>query len=173
MERPTDLKRVLADEIRAAIAETSPAPGDGREADGFTSAGRASLSRAAEVLTPSVPAGAPLEPVKRLIIRALRFLWRNQSAFNSLSMDAASGLADAVDRLHRDVEELARRKGIEEARLSVLESGGRGGRPERHGGDAFGDRGDPAGGLRAVRGALPRQPGRGRARPAVLSRAAP
>ena len=125
MDRPTDLKRVLADEIRAAIAETAPAPGDGRDADGFTAAGRASLSRAEEVLTPSVPTGAPLEPVKRLVIRALRFLWRNQSTFNSLSMEAASGIADAVDRLHRDVEELARRKGIEEARLTVLESGGR------------------------------------------------
>lgn len=126
MDRPTDLKRVLADEIRAAIAETAPAPGDGRGADGFTAAGRASLSRAAEVLTPSVPTEAPLAPVKRLVIRALRFLWRNQSTFNSLSLEASSGLADAVDRLHRDVEELARRKGIEEARLSVLESGGRG-----------------------------------------------
>jgi SAM-dependent methyltransferase len=31
-----------------------------------------------------------------------------------------------VDRLHRDVEELSRRKGIEEARLSLLESGSRG-----------------------------------------------
>ncbi len=123
MDRPTDLKRVLADEIRAAIAETAPAPGDARDAGGFTATGRASLSRAAQVLTPSVPAGAPFEPVKRLVIRALRFLWRNQSTFNSLSMEAASGLADAVDRLHRDLEELARRKGIEEARLSVLESG--------------------------------------------------
>ena len=128
MDRPTDLKRVLAEEIRAAIAETAPAPGDPRDgADGATAAGRASVSRAAEVLTPSVPSGVPLESAKRLVIRSLRFLWRNQSAFNALSLEASSGLADAVDRLHRAVEELSRRKGIEEARLSLLESGGRGG----------------------------------------------
>ena len=127
MDRPTDLKRVLAEEIRAAIAETAPAPGDPRDvAGGATAAGRTSLSLAAEVLTPSVPSGVPLEPAKRLVIRALRFLWRNQSAFNSLTLEASSGLADALDRLHRDVEELSRRKGIEEARLSLLESGMRG-----------------------------------------------
>jgi SAM-dependent methyltransferase len=126
MDRPTDLKRVLADEIRAAVAETATAPGDAREAgDAFTAAGRASLSKAAELLTPSVPAGAPLEPAKRLVIRALRFLWRNQSTFNSLSMDATSGLADSLDRLRRDADELARRMGIDEARLAVLESDGR------------------------------------------------
>jgi O-antigen chain-terminating methyltransferase len=61
------------------------------------------------------------------VIRALRFLWRNQSAFNALSLEASSGLADALDRLHRAVEELSRRTGIQEARLSLLESGGRGG----------------------------------------------
>ena len=127
MDRPTDLKRVLAEEIRVAIAETAAAPGASDAADGATATGRASLSRAAEVLTPSVPSGAPLEPAKRLVIRALRFLWRNQSAFNSLSLEASSGLADALDRLHRAVGELSRRTGIQEARLSLLESGGRGG----------------------------------------------
>ncbi len=128
MDRPTDLKRVLAEEIRAAIAETAAAPGELRDAaDGVTAAERASLSRAAEVLTPSVPAGAPLEPAKRLAIRALRFLWRNQSTFNSLSLEASSGLADAIDRASRNAEELSRRVGIQEARLSLLESGGRGG----------------------------------------------
>jgi O-antigen chain-terminating methyltransferase len=94
--------------------------------DGATAAGRASIARAAEVLTPSVPSGAPLEPAKRLVIRALRFLWRNQSAFNSLTLEASSGLADALDRLDHAVEELSRRTGIQEARLSLLESGGRG-----------------------------------------------
>jgi O-antigen chain-terminating methyltransferase len=128
MDRPTDLKRVLAEEIRAAIAETAPAPGGPREeADGATAAGRASLWRAAEVLTPSVPSGVPLEPAKRFVIRALRFLWRNQSAFNLLSLEASSSLADALDRLQRAVEELSRGTGIQAARLSVLESGGRGG----------------------------------------------
>jgi SAM-dependent methyltransferase len=127
MDRPTDLKRVLAEEIRAAIAEAAPAPGDPRDVvDGATAAGRASIARAAEVLTPSVPSGAPLEPAKRLVIRALRFLWRNQSAFNSLTLEASSGLADALDRLDHAVEELSRRTGIQEARLSLLESGGRG-----------------------------------------------
>ncbi len=123
MERPIDMKRVLADEIRAAIAETAPGPGDPRARErAATAAARAPLARAEELLTPSVPPGAPLEPAKNLLIRALRFLWRNQSAFNALSLEATGGLAEAVDRLDRSVEELSRGIGIRDARIALLES---------------------------------------------------
>lgn len=127
MNRPVDSKRVLAEEIRAAIAETAPPPGALREGgDAATADARASMRRATEALTPSVPPGAPLEPVKRLAIRALRFLWRNQSSFNSLSLDASSQLADALDRLRaeadRRFDELARRAVVQEARLTLAES---------------------------------------------------
>ena len=40
MDRPSDLKRVLADEVRAAIAETAPAPGDAGEAGEIRAARR-------------------------------------------------------------------------------------------------------------------------------------
>ena len=121
MDRPTDLKRVLAEEIHAAIAGSGPAPDDLRgESDLPTADARASLRRAAEVLTPSVPSGAPLGSVKRLLIRALRFLWRNQSTFNAMSLEGSTRLATALDRA-------VRRSGIEEARVSLLESGGRAG----------------------------------------------
>ncbi len=128
MERDTDLKRVLADEIRAAIAETAPEPGSLREAgDPSTADARAALRRASEVLTPSVPSGTPLEPVKRLAIRALRFLWRNQASFNALALDASARLAEALERqraeTERRLDELGRRAGVQEARLTLAESG--------------------------------------------------
>jgi SAM-dependent methyltransferase len=127
MDSPKDLKRVLADEVRAAIAETAPAAvASGGRGDAASEGVRASLARAEEVLTPAVPDAAPLSGLKSLAIRALRFLWRNQSSFNALSLSAASGLADGVDRLRADVarglDELSRRAGIQEARLTLAES---------------------------------------------------
>jgi O-antigen chain-terminating methyltransferase len=129
MEQPRDLKRVLAEEIRAAIAEVSPAPGGGDAQGGAATAeARGALDRAAAVMTPSVPDAAPLALLKRLAIRALRFLWRNQSDFNALSSSAGAGLADALDRLDdrldSKVDELHRRLGVSEARLTLLESAG-------------------------------------------------
>jgi len=123
MERPTDLKRVLAEEIHAAIAESAPAPAELRDAgDPATADARGALRRAAELLTPSVPSGAPLEPLKRLAVRALRFLWRNQATFNSLSLDAAGRLAESVDRSRAELDALAHRARVQEARLTVAES---------------------------------------------------
>jgi len=123
MERDSDLRRILADEIRAAIAETAPEPGAGRASDdSVTAPARVALDRAADVMTPSVPSGAPLEPAKRFAIRALRFLWRNQSAFNALSIDAVARLSDAVERLRVELEALARRSGVQEARLTLAEA---------------------------------------------------
>src|ERR1700682_4797779 len=92
MDRPDDLKRVLAEEIRAAIAEVSPEPtAPSGAADSGTARARGALRRAEDVLTPSVPDDAPVAPLKRLAIRAARFLWRNQSSFNSLSVAAGGG----------------------------------------------------------------------------------
>jgi SAM-dependent methyltransferase len=129
MDRPNDVKRILAEEIRAAIAEASPDPGASAPAAGpVTAQARGALRRAAEVLTPSVPEEAPLAPLKRLVIRAARFLWRNQSSFNSLSLAAASELAEELDRLRaamdRGLDELGRRSGVQESRLTLVESAG-------------------------------------------------
>ena len=123
----SDLKRQLAEEIRAAIAEAAPEPGrEEAPSDPAAAEARSALRRASEVMTPSVPAGAPLSAVKRAAIRALRFLWRNQSAFNALSLSAGSALSDTVDRFRaeaaRRMEELSRRAGIQESRLTLVES---------------------------------------------------
>jgi SAM-dependent methyltransferase len=129
MDRPNDLKRVLADEVRAAIADTAPEPSvAGGQGDPRTAGARSALRRAEDVLTPSVPEDAPLAPLKRLAIRAMRFLWRNQSSFNSLSLAGSSGLADGLDRVQaetsRGLDELGRRAGIQESRLTSIESSG-------------------------------------------------
>ena len=128
MDSSQDLKRVLAEEVRAAIAETAPAASSaeaGRR-DAASAEARSALSQAEEVLTPAVPDGAPLSAVKRFVIRALRFLWRNQSSFNSLSLSASAGLAEGLDRLRaeagRGIDELSRRSGIQESRLTLLEA---------------------------------------------------
>jgi len=125
----SDLKRQLAEEIRAAIAEAAPEPGrEETPSDPAAAEARSALRRASEVMTPSVPAGAPLSAIKRGAIRAMRFLWRNQSSFNALSLSAGSALSDSVDRFRaeaaRRLEELSRRAGIQESRLTLVESAG-------------------------------------------------
>jgi SAM-dependent methyltransferase len=125
MDSSADLKRVLAEEVRAAIAEAAPAAASSRSgpgADPLSDGMRSALSRAEEVLTPAVPDGSPLAALKRLLIRALRFLWRNQSSFNSLTLSASAGLAEGLDRLRAESLELSRRAGIQESRLTLIES---------------------------------------------------
>jgi SAM-dependent methyltransferase len=129
MDSAHDLKRVLAEEVRAAIAEAAPPAASSRSGPGTdprSDGTRSALSRAEEVLTPAVPDGAPLAALKRLLIRSLRFLWRNQSSFNSLSLAASAGLAEGLDRLRaesfRGLDELSRRAGIQESRLTLVES---------------------------------------------------
>jgi SAM-dependent methyltransferase len=122
----SDLKRQLAEEVRAAIAEAAPEPGRAEApSDPAAAEARTALRRASEVLTPSVPEAAPLGALKRVTIRALRFLWRNQSSFNALSLSAGSALSDSVDRFRaeagRRMDELARRAGIQESRLTLIE----------------------------------------------------
>ena len=135
MDSSQDLKRVLAEEVRAAIAETAPAASlaESGHRNAASAEARSALSRAEEVLTPAVPDGAPLSAVKRFVIRSLRFLWRNQSSFNSLSLAASAGLAEGLDRLRaeasRGIDELSRRSGIQESRLTLLEAAPAAGRP--------------------------------------------
>ena len=129
MEREHDLRRVLADEVRAAIAEASPAPGSAHdEGDPASAEARRLLAQASELVTPAVPRGAPLEPVKRLAIRALRFLWRNQSTWDTLTLEALGRLAESVDRLRlqaeRGLDALARRASVAEGRLALVEARG-------------------------------------------------
>ena len=151
----SDLKRQLAEEIRAAIAEASPEPGRAEApSDPAAAEARTALRRASEVLTPSVPRGAPLGPLKRAAIRALRFLWRNQSSFNALSLSAGSALSDSVDRFRaeagRRLDELSRRAGIQESRLTLVEGAAAQGAPGT-GGAAT--QGAPGTGGAATRGA--------------------
>jgi len=123
----SDLKRQLAEEIRAAIAEAAPEPGrDEAPPDPAAAEARTALRRASELMTPAVPDGAPLAALKRAAIRAMRFLWRNQSSFNALSLSAGSAISDSVDRFRaeasRRIDELARRAGVQESRLTLVEA---------------------------------------------------
>ena len=93
----------LLEEIRAAVARTAPSPAAGAQAG--PSAGnvheheevRSPLARAEKVVTPSVPEGAPLAGAKSLALRALRFLWRDQAAFNALSLESQIGLLHGLE----------------------------------------------------------------------------
>jgi len=148
----TALPAELAAQIRAAVAETTRtapssevAPSGGEE-DGA----RKPLQRAAGHLSPNVPAAAPLSRFKRIAVRLLRFLWRDQASFNALALESMeyllAGLTSqrrsveqfraelagferdqasrrsAVEEMKRTVEIWARRFTIQDGRLSALES---------------------------------------------------
>jgi SAM-dependent methyltransferase len=156
-----DLTGELVEEIRAAVARASPAPADPPvppeglpEGEGA----RLSLSRALQYVTPTIPTAARLSGAKRFLLRALRFLWRDQASFNALLLEAGSGLADRLDaawarsrnaldaerdarerqfgqwkdtseqRIQRAFSEWERRAAIQDGRLALLESGGEGAR---------------------------------------------
>ncbi|HEY6099879.1 MAG TPA: hypothetical protein VIW03_10645, partial [Anaeromyxobacter sp.] len=57
---------------------------------------RAALLRSEAHRTPTIPESAPLAAAKRLTVRLLRFLWRDQASFNALMIEAANELAAAV-----------------------------------------------------------------------------
>ena len=100
-------------------------------------AAHAAAGRAAGHLMPSIPSGAPLAGVKRAAVRALRFLWREQTSFNALVLESFDGLRQAISRERRErldtlgrmesalaKEHLAaqRRSAIQDGRLAALES---------------------------------------------------
>jgi len=149
-----DLTGELVEEIRAAIAEASPGPPvrpatdlpEGEEV-------RVTLNRALQYFTPTIPSTVRLSRAKRFLLRALRFLWRDQASFNALVLEASSNLADLLDaernarekqfsqfkeelkRLEaqllgateREIPEWARRSALQDARLAILEAGPRSG----------------------------------------------
>lgn len=152
MSAEKDLTAALAEEIRAAVAKTAPAPRPGSPPSTSQAAledvGKP-LERAEAHLTPVVPAGVPLASVKRLALRAARFLWRDQTSFNALSLEAMIGLRQAAEEargalaslsvqlqdLRRETEDWKRdvdafdaawmrRAAIQDGRLARLESVG-------------------------------------------------
>ncbi|MFN2386136.1 MAG: class I SAM-dependent methyltransferase, partial [Thermoanaerobaculia bacterium] len=119
MSAEEDPAASLAEEIRAAVGETAAARPPARTVPaGFSpldDLGKP-LERAEAHLTPVVPAGARLARIKRLALRAGRFLWRDQASFNALSLEAMGGLRqaaaqalDAAESLTVQVGDLRRR----------------------------------------------------------------
>ena len=95
----------LTEEIRAAVAQASPPspprmPPLSPEEEGF----RAPLARASEHLTPTIPPAVRLGGAKRLALRFLRFLWRDQVSFNALMLEAVNSLAGAMNALRQRLE---------------------------------------------------------------------
>jgi SAM-dependent methyltransferase len=151
-----DLTSELAEEIRSGVAEASPAApprpaaATGLEGDEDV---RVSLTRALEHVMPVVPPAARLSGSKRFLLRALRFLWRDQATFNALLLEAGNALAEKLKQTARGLrgleEELGalrseldntraaltervgkwsagweRRGSIQDGRLAILEAGG-------------------------------------------------
>jgi O-antigen chain-terminating methyltransferase len=150
-----DLTSELAEEIRSAVAEASPAAPPQRAAATGLGEGvdvRVSLTRALEHATPVVPPAARLSGSKRFLIRALRFLWRDQATFNALLLETGNALAErsqqtavrlgelrselddsrsALARQHAALDDVKkwnagweRRGSIQDGRLAMLEAGG-------------------------------------------------
>ena len=140
MASEEDLPVELAREIRAAVAETTPAPPPASETDAASKDlehVRAPLARAEAYVTPTIPEDARLSRAKAAVIRLLRFLWRDQTSFNALTLEAAGGLASALERTERRLGELCaelerwrrdfekearRRDSAQDTRISYLES---------------------------------------------------
>ncbi|HSP95307.1 MAG TPA: class I SAM-dependent methyltransferase [Thermoanaerobaculia bacterium] len=156
MASQRDLTGELVEEIRAAVAQASPAAGvppipvkglpEGEEV-------RASLARALQYITPAVPPAVRLSRSKRFLLRALRFLWRDQVSFNALVLEVGRGLADRLDAawarskdaldaergererqfnqwreatergIDRAFSDWERRAAIQDGRLAILEAG--------------------------------------------------
>ena len=95
-----DLTGQLVDEIRAAVAQASPPPDASPPAAKGLPEGeevRRCLARALQYVTPTIPPAVRLSGAKRFLLRALRFLWRDQASFNALVLEAGGGLADRLD----------------------------------------------------------------------------
>src|SRR5262249_47630091 len=111
---PSQLAADLAREIRQAVSETAP-PTSVRTStmsSGEEESARISLDRAAANITPAIPSGARFSVFKRFALRALRFLWRDQAAFNALTLEALqailAGLASQRKAVAQFDGELAR-----------------------------------------------------------------
>ena len=105
MSSPRDLAAVLAAEIRAAVAETSRPQPPPVFSGGEEDLARAASRRCEAHLTPTIPASAPLSGAKRAAVRLLRFLWRDQSAYNALMLETANQLIAAVAGQRRALDD--------------------------------------------------------------------
>jgi len=146
-ERGTPTAKSLAEEVRAAVSRAEAARGDGPRAPDLPDtatpeerAARRAIDRARAHLTPSIPSGARLSRAKRAALRALRFVWREQSAFNALALEAIEALREGIARERRGREQdedviaraeaarraweasWGRRAAIQDGRLARLES---------------------------------------------------
>ncbi len=109
MSSERNLTDELAEEIRAAVAQASPPssprmPPISLEEQGF----RTSLTRASDHLTPTIPPAVRLAGAKKLALRVLRFLWRDQASFNTLMLETVGSLADALNVLRQRLEDSLR-----------------------------------------------------------------
>jgi SAM-dependent methyltransferase len=129
VESDKTLEQELAEEIRAAVAKAVPAALPEMEPE---PGAPDPLRRAEQHLTPSIPEGARLFGLKTALLRGFRFLWRDQAAFNSLTLEAFlrlqrdweirfAGFREAADRERVDSR---RRAAVQDARLAVLEGAG-------------------------------------------------
>src|SRR5688572_25658458 len=97
-----DLASQLAREIRAAVAEASPpVPASATALDAGEEDLRVPLRRAEEYLTPTIPQAVRFARGKSFVLRLLRFLWRDQTSFNALLLEASSGVVATVERNRR------------------------------------------------------------------------
>jgi O-antigen chain-terminating methyltransferase len=133
------LEEELAEEVRTAIRKTAkPRPAeDGEDAPD-------PLRRAESHLTPSIPDGARLSGLKRALLRGLRFLWRDQAAFNTLALEGFRRMRQDWEgrfgrfreETERELAESRRRAAIQDARFGLLE--GATGPPAAAPGSTFG-----------------------------------
>jgi SAM-dependent methyltransferase len=120
MATSDDLAAELAREIRAAVAEAAPgepAPASERAPDDLLEV-RSPLERAQRYLTPTVPPASRLSGAKSTALRLLRFLWRDQTSFNALMLEATNAIADAIDRQSESAGREARR--VEELSAEII-----------------------------------------------------
>jgi len=107
MAAKEDLAEELAQQIRAAIAGASPPATPARPAvleSTDLEDVRIPIRRAEEHLTPTIPQAARFARAKSLVLRALRFLWRDQASFNALALEAANGVVAALERNRAEQE---------------------------------------------------------------------
>ncbi|MGH9366758.1 MAG: class I SAM-dependent methyltransferase [Thermoanaerobaculia bacterium] len=125
------LEEELAEQIRAAIREAAPSRHAEVEPGG---AAPDPLRNAESHLTPSIPEGARLARLKKALLRGLRFLWRDQAAFNALTLEAFRRLrqdwdgrfSSFRDLTERELSESRRRAAIQDARFGLIERAGQG-----------------------------------------------
>ncbi len=113
----------LAEEIRRGVRESAPHPAE----DSGDSPALRAWAGAERFAVPSVPAGAGLAPVKRMLLRVLRIATRSQGTFNAKLLEGARSLDRTVEGLRRELADaelrLARQNDVLQARVAAVERG--------------------------------------------------